>query len=775
MEIQSGSLKDEQVESKTTEQAGTILQCDSCPFLTLCQTRYGNHMSSLHANNSTLSPLICPGCPNQFVTKISLESHLINDHMVESSEIEHMLHLIDPLAVRPPKQSRIYIKSVDVLRNPDLAFTEEHTPVACNGDHYQSLPDSTPTPISVQMPNATDTEEILQTPGPRQKIYLKNVNELQQPPPPMFDADFDQFPVQTMPLPPQRSFPIPTPPLITTPAPPDPPVTMPIEEPPPLIFNAEEVPKTKIYIRNVKTLIGPDVTTEPAPVSTSYLRLQPVDCLDIDEEVQSLPPQRNDIVILDEMPSLNEDIFAVNGSAVLDLIPSEEFSNMESLKGIVDGQGSNFMFMYRTEEDCDTLAKDCFYYNTSQDFEMCRMEATDTLTDTLTPPKNDEEAQSTPPNDLADNVIDLNDSPVTVLPRMPRIYVSSHLSDPVHPSPAAVEPSDLVAKGAESSKSRGRPKGGRNYTRDLYPFQCPQLNCPRRFRLEGSLEYHRKCHVVNDQGEGSGIVCPECGVKDFNKWDPLHSHLWRQHSIDMELYACELCNFKTPSLSSLNNTHRRTHSDEKKFNCELCSSAFKNRKQLKNHRRHHRLSEAKKTGGLVPERLKKVFKCPSCDMELAQLASLKRHIQKVHRSKRATEVEGVVPSREAINTDTEQKEFKCNECPYRTSHRNSAKRHQLIHTGHRPYKCPVCDYTCIQSNSFRVINSCSFQAMGKLNGSSQSLQSHLEKSHPATARELIFKCSLCSFATINKQQMTLHRMAKHDPLEIEKEPVSLET
>lgn len=48
-------------------------------------------------------------------------------------------------------------------------------------------------------------------------------------------------------------------------------------------------------------------------------------------------------------------------------------------------------------------------------------------------------------------------------------------------------------------------------------------------------------------------------------WKPLTSHLWRAHSIDMELFACDKCDYKTNSLSKLNSIHKLIHSNVKAF------------------------------------------------------------------------------------------------------------------------------------------------------------------------------------------------------------------
>lgn len=76
-------------------------------------------------------------------------------------------------------------------------------------------------------------------------------------------------------------------------------------------------------------------------------------------------------------------------------------------------------------------------------------------------------------------------------------------------------------------------------------------------------------------------------------WKPLTSHLWRAHSIDMELFACDKCDYKTNSLSKLNAIHKLIHSNVKAFQvsggdlkaetrkCQICFSVTPVRNILK--------------------------------------------------------------------------------------------------------------------------------------------------------------------------------------------------
>lgn len=177
-------------------------------------------------------------------------------------------------------------------------------------------------------------------------------------------------------------------------------------------------------------------------------------------------------------------------------------------------------------------------------------------------------------------------------------------------------------------------------------FKCSFKDCSQHFTSEQLLKYHRKCH-----GPDGLIVCPECSSDEFKNFTTLRTHLWRLHKVDIDLFACELCNFKTPILSRLKNFHEKIHSDERNFKCSFqdCQQSFKNSQQLKNHFEVHKRSQAKAIA----------------------------------------------------DTKADEKKFKCEECDYSTNDHNAFRRHKSQHSNHHQYKCPTCDYTSIQSSTYR--------------------------------------------------------------------------
>ncbi|KAJ4428954.1 hypothetical protein ANN_25950 [Periplaneta americana] len=111
-----------------------------------------------------------------------------------------------------------------------------------------------------------------------------------------------------------------------------------------------------------------------------------------------------------------------------------------------------------------------------------------------------------------------------------------------------------------AKKRRGRPKGSKNVTdtgyRKLTPaqkvlekelgYRCDIDGCAVRLRSHDNIEYHRRCH------HGEKFLCPECSEETIH-WNTLSTHLWRYHVIDMELFSCDQCSYKTNSTNVQSN------------------------------------------------------------------------------------------------------------------------------------------------------------------------------------------------------------------------------
>lgn len=174
--------------------------------------------------------------------------------------------------------------------------------------------------------------------------------------------------------------------------------------------------------------------------------------------------------------------------------------------------------------------------------------------------------------------------------------------------------------------------------------KCPL--CKVKLQDPSKMTYHIASHHSNC------FKCLECG-EVFSFWKPLTGHLWRVHKIDMELYSCDLCDYKTFSLGNLNNNHKLIHSDVKSFVCSVCDKSFKNAKQLRNHKMIHK------------ERTQKAVQvCNVCSKSFSNKRQLKLHMDGVHKK---------------------LKPFLCSYCGYKGASKSALKMHIRQHTG----KCIV--------------------------------------------------------------------------------------
>ncbi|XP_012266385.2 zinc finger protein 624-like [Athalia rosae] len=298
-------------------------------------------------------------------------------------------------------------------------------------------------------------------------------------------------------------------------------------------------------------------------------------------------------------------------------------------------------------------------------------------------------------------------------------------------------------------KNKGRPKGFKSNSSKPQSinlkqgFKCKLEECGVRMLVRENIVYHEKCHVLPTIPRQLNFECPECEEFKSNNWSNLAGHLWRSHIIDMELHSCDLCSYKTPSLSNLMNQHRGIHGDERPFVCNNCGKGFKTTKQLRNHRALHRAKD------------KEPLKCDECGRNFTNMRLLKLHKDSVHKESKPYTCNACsysASTRSALKLHlrrhTGEKPFMCNQCSYSTGDHNSLRRHKLRHIGLKPYSCPHCSYACIQSSTYKV---------------------HLKNKHPGLDHNLMFSCQFCSYKSIKKENLLTH-MAKHEQTSSSKLP-----
>ncbi|XP_026727181.1 RE1-silencing transcription factor-like [Trichoplusia ni] len=265
---------------------------------------------------------------------------------------------------------------------------------------------------------------------------------------------------------------------------------------------------------------------------------------------------------------------------------------------------------------------------------------------------------------------------------------------------------------------------------EKYGKLCSTNGCRVRLKEPDNLTYHRKCH------KNGSLICPECN-SELGTVESLHTHLWKVHSVDMELPTCDNCGFKTYNRHRLNNVHMNIHRKFKGHVCNICSKAFKNANQLSKHKMVHKRNSSPVACSIcqreftskrrmqvhvteVHEKVKP-FKCLHCDFTSARKDQLKIHIR----------------------SHTGDKPYECDKCNFRTGDHNSLRRHKKQHTNGRLYECKHCPYTAIQSTMFT---------------------SHMISKHPNVTSSDIHRCPYCRFKTVSKDKYVVH-LTKHSDKE----------
>lgn len=793
--------------SWATKQPLKCNQCHDCDFMSFF---------SLDSHNCVpRTKFKCCGCENLFSSKDSYLSHLQNDHLVKSEEMEffvsgsvpekpQQIHIVDYQLLKKPdtQKSKIFIKDVTLLRKPDLpndtaipnifdsldlTTTEDDLFDDFLGSDDQMFDDdfdfeesanlnnivSFPTPVpEVEIVTPVDFACDQQS----GKIFVRknlcadedNVESVVSEPTELVDLPTSKIYV--------RSHESLTSQIITTD------VTKPPSEastPDCIIVSSEiistEVPTSKIFIRNIETLTNP----QDASSSTNQYYVEGQLDLAQAESYLNLPNNFTPSIYLRSYDNLtNEPILSQPSTPIeSNQVPHQRckisIKNMNTLiepnlmqpplinpSSMIFGQAQNLVIHMRPQQTDDSLLSYRDTSNTpdtlpdSSSVSTCNgnddviilddsevnnsiftafdgaleiqndvVELTETsheLPQTIENPERNET-----PNEkivlqkleLLNGINQPEDNGSEEVQPMVRIPLD-FTEPPKEPEKKRMKIVKIirVKKKKENCNNQQTTEAQINNIQVI--FKCSHQECNQHFSNEQLLNYHRKCHTADE-----AIVCPECESEEFKTFNTLHTHLWRLHKVDMDLYGCKLCDFKTPILSRLQNFHVKIHSDERNYKCTFrnCEKSFKNSKQLKNHNQIHKTKKKVKvkTKPRSADESSKRIRCTECNKGFSSESGLYIH---------------------SMEHKNDEKKFNCEECEYSTNDHNSFRRHKSQHSLVHQYKCTACEYSSIQSNTYRK---------------------HLEKQHPELAESLLYKCGTCKFTTISKGKYDGH-MTKHN-------------
>lgn len=180
------------------------------------------------------------------------------------------------------------------------------------------------------------------------------------------------------------------------------------------------------------------------------------------------------------------------------------------------------------------------------------------------------------------------------------------------------------------------------------PYKC--LQCDYGCNQKGTLLVHIRRHHTKEKP----FACDKCSKKFTTKYS-LNKHVLT-HS-EEELISCTLCDYKCRGMKAFQ-IHIRLHS-EKPFRCTFCPRRFSDEEIFKHHMTTHE------------QRSVREYKCKLCIYSTKHKHSVAVHMRAHHP--------GALP-------------FPCQICDDRFLLATQLKRHLLVHTGDKLYKCSKCRF-----------------------------------------------------------------------------------
>ncbi|XP_045616302.1 zinc finger protein 721 [Procambarus clarkii] len=203
---------------------------------------------------------------------------------------------------------------------------------------------------------------------------------------------------------------------------------------------------------------------------------------------------------------------------------------------------------------------------------------------------------------------------------------------------------------------------------------------------------HKRKHIrLKSNKEFSKYICKVCGIS-LQTASSLRNHVMT-HTGEKP-HSCLYCNMTFRQSHHLTE-HIRTHTGERPFECELCEDTFTTKSALKSHTKVH--DEVKN------------YKCQICYGVFSDDLQLRIHFQK-HKDKC----------------------YECSECGDKFITAARLKRHQMIHSGERPFQCEECGISFREETTLRA-----------------HMGTHLPRGP--------YSCSMCGEVFLRLNSLSLHK------------------
>ena len=195
--------------------------------------------------------------------------------------------------------------------------------------------------------------------------------------------------------------------------------------------------------------------------------------------------------------------------------------------------------------------------------------------------------------------------------------------------------------------------------------------CSKKFLGKRSLRVHARCHL-----KGRPKCTHQCTDADCN-FVTSCKYLLTQHingtHLKLRPFKCEVCGAAFKRKNHLQDHSKNVHSDDtKNFKCDKCDYASNESRWLESHISAVHL-------GLRP------YKCESCGSTFTQKSHLNTHMKRVHlniRPHSCNFCDSTFTCRQAkeihekgVHGIGDIKDFKCDQCDFRTVYSKSFKQH----------------------------------------------------------------------------------------------------
>ncbi|XP_059478063.1 zinc finger protein 595-like [Neocloeon triangulifer] len=242
-------------------------------------------------------------------------------------------------------------------------------------------------------------------------------------------------------------------------------------------------------------------------------------------------------------------------------------------------------------------------------------------------------------------------------------------------------------------------------------FHCAIDGCDAQFKSNALfylhvVSIHQACSLLKDDLE-DGVDSFYCKYCDSRFDSPLIaiSHMRRTHKdVKTPIYTCSVCNMETTSVYKLV-SHLFTHPESLRYKCRMCLEKFPSSRSRSTHE--------------YKEHYENRRQCPYCDQRVPHI-NFENHVALhtagsgageqytcevcdelfVEQSKWKNHMDMHMLAKEKVGTIGGEN-FPCRFCGKAFDSGYRRRFHENVHTKPKYFKCPDCDFTCLNIQTAR--------------------------------------------------------------------------